>query len=73
MIDPIARDENNAGIHCNKDLLFATHPPAPQKNNAKIMIQESWHEVQRNGSNAWGESRNWLTRGNADQRVQVFR
>ncbi len=60
MNDPIARDENNAGIHCNKDLLFATPPPPPQKNNAKIMIQESWREVQRNGSNAWGESRNWF-------------
>jgi hypothetical protein len=24
------------------------------------MIQESWREVQRNGSNAWGESRNWF-------------
>jgi hypothetical protein len=40
-MDPIARDENNAGIHCNKDHLFATRPPAPQKNNAKIMKQES--------------------------------
>jgi hypothetical protein len=31
MMDPIARDENNARIHCNKDLLFATPPTRPSE------------------------------------------